>query len=57
MMGGGESGLGDLVEVWRSDGGWRGGGGVGIGTCFAFVVFVLLLEMLGRTPLGPCLWP
>ena len=56
MMGGGESGLGDLVEALGSDGGWRGGGGVGIGTCFAFVVFVLL-EMLGRTPLGPCLWP
>ena len=57
MMGGGERGLGDLVEVWRSDGGWRGGGGVGIGTYFVVVVFVMFCEVLGRMPLGPCLWP
>ena len=57
MMGGGESRLGELVEAWRFDGGWRGGGGVGIGTYCVFVVDVMFCEVLGRMPLGPCLWP
>ena len=56
-MGGGEVMHGEQAEGWRVDGGWRGGGGVGIGTYCVFVLDVMFCEVLGRMPLGPCLWP